>query len=331
MEHFSLRDPMLVGTGPVKYTSTSSILKPGTISSLRSRIKFTKHPQANSKYVEYELEDNCKLIKDSVPYGTKYLIFNNYYRYPLDKDIIPASVTRLAFKSGVSDLRAGILPDSIKILDFGTFSQELIPGIIPGSVTGLKIGDKFNHTLVPYGLPDKLVKLRLGDDYNTKLLVGSLPDSLCYLFFGRSFDRKIDSHVLPDSLQHLIFGFAYNQVLEPGVLPNKLQSLIFGARYNQIISPHVIPTSVTEIQFGYSYNQTIQLSSIPTGVIKLFLNCGMTDIILHSNRDCIVSDYNKNVLEVLVDRIQQDTDRHPSHIFYKEGKYHIVVMSIKKN
>ncbi|KAK5577480.1 hypothetical protein RB653_002421 [Dictyostelium firmibasis] len=156
-------------------------------------------------------------IKGELPLSLKEISFNNFFKQPIQEDVIPNGVTSLSFGYSYNKpIEKDVLPDSIKKLSFGfLFNQSIIKDILPINLTSLSFNYHFNQ---PIGK-------------------GVLPNSLTYLSFEGVFNQKFEVGSLPNNITNLSLCYFYDQPFSIGSLPTSLKELrIHSSKFNQDFS-----------------------------------------------------------------------------------------------
>ncbi|GAM22597.1 hypothetical protein SAMD00019534_057720 [Acytostelium subglobosum LB1] len=182
------------------------------------------------------------------------------FQRPIDKGILPDTLTRLSLDDYKQPLTPGALPSSIRVVNFGEeYNQAIEPGVFdpdsPPEV--IQFGMMFNQPLFtePLGtpvLPTGVIKLTFGYTFDQPLLSGTLPDTLAFLKLGDEFDRALRPGDLPQSLRFLMFGRCFNQHIGPNILPSNLLTLHMGQRFGKPVLPGYLPSTLKEFK-NYAY------------------------------------------------------------------------------
>lgn len=208
------------------------------------RIYFIGPLFMNHNYILYVSEEKCR-----IPDGTKEVIFDDDFNYPLRNIHIPSTVTHITFGEGFNhDFREGQLPYGLFYLKLGKyFNSRLF--YLPYSLKVLELGDNFNQPMSNIQFPKKLESLTFGKYFNQPLIYNlykltylKFNGDYKYRFAHRCYDNTCWFHF--PNLKTLIYSDQYTGKIwfeDEGKtyfsMNERLETLVLPKSYNQPLLP----------------------------------------------------------------------------------------------
>ena len=247
---------------------------------------------SNKKYLFINIRLKKAIAPNSIPVGTKHIVFNSIYEFQLTNGVIPSSVTHLTLYTNCR-LKPGSLHIGLKHINLGKiYNKPLQKGVIPHGVTDVILGNAFDQPLEEDIFPNTVIHIVLGDAFDQPLEYGGksvIPFGVKYLTLGKAFSQQILQNSIPDSVIYLniISPFKFENI---DCIPSGIKVLLFSnvSDFNSKINFSKFKNLVY-IKFGNSYKYPIDCDSMPN---ILFIEIGndydISNIINLSNKNITI-------------------------------------------
>ncbi len=250
----------------------------------------------------YHYESKKKIVKKTIPEGTKNLLIDMKYNQPFELGDLPKSVKRLEFgdcssfnqyffeeKEGIEELIFNYdskydkeflkngLPKTLKKLQLpANYSKTIIKGALPESLKTLLFLQNIPNIeegALPNGIEVIHFSTHVGVEYKEfKKPLTRLPSQLKELYLSLSYPFSLKG-LLPEGLK--ILSIRGNHTFEEGELPDSLEYLNIPSKTNTMISKKIFPKNLKYLNIGCDPKY---IEEIPDTVQYLSMNREWNDI-----------------------------------------------------